>query len=156
MKNDRSHSIDMLFVLLLFAVFIIMALAVSASSAAAYKKSCVQCDQRFNRQTCISYITAKIRSNNEAGKISIVQKDGVNALCITDSFESSEYHTYIYQYKGTVRELFCNAAVDIDLNAGSVLAEASDLKFSLDSGLFKISLTDLDGQSAVFYVNSII
>lgn len=86
MKSNRFHSIDSLFVVFLFAVFIFMALIIIGSGAAAYKNSAAQMEDRFDRQTCISYITAKIRSNNEADKISVVDFNGVNALCISDNF----------------------------------------------------------------------
>ncbi len=157
MKNSRSHSIDTLFVIILFAIFIIMALLISASGAAAYKNSAAQMDDRFDRQTCISYITAKIRSNNEADKISIVDFNGANALCISENFEGSTYNTYIYLYDGAIRELFCNAEVSdsLGLDAGSALIDASELNFSYDNGLYEISLTDANENRTVFYVNAV-
>lgn len=155
MKKNRFHSIDSLFVVILFAVFIFMALLIISSGAAAYKNSAAQMDDRFDRQTCVSYITAKIRANNDADKISIVDFNGVNALCISETFSEGTYNTYIYLYDGMIRELFCNAELSLGLEAGSGLTRASELNFSYTDGLFEITLTDANEKSTVFYVNSL-
>lgn len=155
MKANRSHTIDSLFVVFLFAVFIFLALIIIGSGAAAYKKTAAQMEDRFDRQTCISYITAKIRSNNEADKISVVDFNGVNALCISDDFGEGVYNTYIYLYDGVIRELFCSTEVSLGLDAGSALTSASGLNFSYSDGLYEITLIDANDKSTVFYVNSL-
>lgn len=155
MKNKSLHSMDTVFVLILFAVFVITALFISTSGALAYKNAVSQMETRFNRQTCISYITAKLRANNEAGKISIGELDGISALCITDTIGDEKYVTYIYQCDGMVREMFCNAEISLDPNTGSALTEAKALEFSRDGNLFTVSLTDNDDNVITVYVNTV-
>lgn len=151
------HSIDTVFVLLLFALFVTMALFVSVSGALAYKKAAAQMDERFNKQTCISYITAKVRSNNKQDKIYVGDFKGNSALCIREDVSGLEYVTYIYQYDGMVRELFCNSEVaqSFEPSAGVALTEAKGLEFSKDGSLFEIKLTDTEDKITEFYVNSI-
>lgn len=152
MKN-KPHSIDTLFVLLLFALFAATALFVTVSGAAAYRSSAEQMEERFNKHTCINYITAKVRANNEADKISVGDLDGINALCITDSFDGIKYVTYIYQYDGMVRELFCNADISLPPSAGSALTEAKGLSFEMDGNLFEVTFTDNDDKTTEFYIS---
>ncbi len=155
-SNNAFHSIDTVFVLILFAVFVIMALFISASGALAYKNSALQMEERFDRQTCISYITAKIRSNNENEKISVVDFNGSKALCITDRYEQAVYKTYIYQYEGMIRELFFNPEAVPNPNIGSPLTKASGIDFLKESdNLYKISLTDANSKTTDFYVNTL-
>lgn len=146
---------DTVFVLILFAVFVIAALFISASGALAYKNAVGQMETRFDRQTCISYITAKVRANNESGKISIGELDGINALCITDTVGDEKYVTYIYQYDGMVREMFCNAVISLDPSTGSALTEAKSLEFSRDGNLFTVTLTDKNDIVTTVYVNAV-
>ena len=155
MKNKSLHSMDTVFVLILFAVFVITALFISSSGALAYKNAVDQMETRFNRQTCISYITAKLRANNESGKISIGELDGIEALCITDTFGDEEYVTYIYQYEGMVREMFCNAEISLDPITGSALTEAKALEFSADGNLFTVKLTDKNDIVTTVYVSTV-
>lgn len=155
MKNRSLHSMDTVFVLILFAVFVIAALFITASGALAYKNAVEQMETRFNRQTCVSYITAKLRANNEDGKISIGELDGINALCITDTIGDEKYVTYIYQYDGMVREMFCNAVIRLDPGTGSALTEAKSLEFSRDGNLFIVTLTDNNDNVTTAYVNAI-
>ena len=155
MKNKSLHSMDTVFVLILFAVFVITALFISSSGALAYKNAVNQMETRFNRQTCISYITAKIRANNESGKVSIGEFDGINALCITDNFGGEEYVTYIYQCDGMVREMFCSTELSLDPESGSALAEAKALEFSKDGNMFIVTLTGNDDVVTTVYVNTV-
>lgn len=154
-KKSFLHSADTFFVLILFAVFVLTALFISATGALAYKKSAIQMEERFNKQTCISYITAKIRSNNESGKISVIDFNGKEALCFSDTFGEAVYNTYIYQYDGMVRELFCNAEITPDPSAGSALTEASELSFKKEGSLYAITVTDKDGSSCDFFVHTL-
>lgn len=153
--NKIRHTVDTLFVLVLFAVFVVMALYVTSSGALAYKNAAAQMDERFDRQTCVSYITAKIRANNEEGKIGIGEFGGVPALCIYENAGESEYVTYIYQYDGAVRELFCSAQITLEPSAGAALTDAGALDFSKDGNLYRIKLTDTDGKITEFYVNAL-
>ena len=146
---------DTVFVLILFAVFVITALFISSSGALAYKNAVNQMETRFNRQTCISYITAKVRANNESGKVSIGEFNGINALCITDNFGGEEYVTYIYQCDGMVREMFCSAELNLDPESGSALAEAKALEFSKEGNLFTVTLTGNDDVVTTVYVSTV-
>lgn len=155
-KSNLVHSIDALFVLFLFALFVTMALLVTSYCAIAYKNSAEQMEERFNTQTCINYVTAKIRANNEQDKISVTDLKGISALCISDNFNGEGYSTYIYQYDGMIRELFANDKADIDPSAGFPLTEASSLSFSLEDGLYRCELTDFDNKTTTFYVNTVV
>lgn len=155
-ESNLVHSIDALFVLFLFALFATMALLVTSYSAVAYKNSARQMEERFNKQTCINYVTAKIRANNEKDKITITDFNGINALCISDSFNGEQYSTYIYQYDGMVRELFANDKADIDPSAGFPLTEASSLSFYFKDGLYRCELTDLDNKTTTFYISTVV
>lgn len=146
---------DVVFVLILFAVFVVAALFISSSGALAYKNAVEQMDTRFNRQTCVSYITAKLRANNESGKISIGELNGISAICITDNFGDEDYVTYIYQYEGMVREMFCNAEIILDPITGSALTEAKALDFSMDGSMFTVTLTDKNDIVTTVYVNTV-
>lgn len=155
MKTKSLHSMDTVFVLLLFAVFVITALFITSSGALAYKNAVNQMETRFNKQTCISYITAKVRSNNDGGKISVGQLNGINALCITDTFGDEEYITYIYQCDGMVREMFCAAELILDPATGSALTQAKGLEFSQEDGMITVTLTDNDDNVTTVYVNTV-
>lgn len=153
MKKDL-HSADTLFVLLLFALFMITALFITVSGAIAYRNSTVQMEERFNRQTCINYITAKVRAN-DADQITVGDLEGINALCITDSIGGIDYITYIYQYDGAIRELFCNAEISLPPSSGAALTEAKAVSFEKDGGLLEITLTDNEDNTTLFYINAV-
>ncbi|MBD5114536.1 MAG: DUF4860 domain-containing protein [Ruminococcaceae bacterium] len=153
--KKNLHSADTMFVLLLFALFIITALFVTVSGAIAYRNSVVQMDERFNKQTCINYITAKVRANNDADKITLGELDGINTLCINDTIDGINYVTYIYQYDGAIRELFCNAEISLPPSSGSALTEAKAISFAKEGSLLEITLTDNEDKTTLFYINAL-
>lgn len=155
MKEKNLHTIDTVFVLVLFAVFVITTLMVTSSGALAYQNAVKQMDERFNKQTCISYITAKVRANNASGRISVGDFKGNEALCITDNVNGTGYTTYIYQSEGMIRELFCNDEVadSMEPESGAALAEANGLSFAEENNVLTIQLTDTDEKITTIYIN---
>lgn len=152
MKNNASHTIDSVFTVVLFALFALVTMFVTASGAAAYRSVSEQSEMRYERQTCINYITAKIRAYNAA---EIGEIDGSSALIFTDEYESGSYSTYIYYYDGSVRELVCRSDIQPDINAGTALIDAAGLSFAKSDELITINLTNTNETDVQAYVHVI-
>lgn len=151
--NKQKHTIDAVFTLVLFLLFAITALFVTASGASAYRNTADTMTERFDRSTCISYITAKVRGNNEKGKITVEDFGGNSALCIREVFGETGYITYIYCSDGGVRELFCQEGLGLGAESGALIADADGLKFKLENSLITAELTDISGKATTFYIS---
>lgn len=140
----KNHVIDNVFTLVLFAMFATLALLVTAAGASAYKSTSEQTEQRFDRQTCLSYITARVRSNNEAGAIGITRFGGCDALTFTQEANGGKYITCIYYYDGAIRELLFRQGIELKPEDGTAICNANGLGFSLEDKCLAITLTGTD------------
>ena len=150
--EKKKYTVDSVFALVLFVLFAITALFVTSSGALAYKNVSQTMEERFDRSTCVSYITAKIRGNTDNGKITVESFCGNSALCIRETINDSVYTTYIYCSDGAVRELFCLEGLELGADAGSVIADAQSLSFSEKGNLITARLTDNQGKVTSFSV----
>lgn len=150
--ENKKHTVDSVFALVLFVLFAITALFVTSSGALAYKNISETMEQRFDKSTCVSYITAKIRGNNDRDNISVEDFCGKSALCIRQDINDSVYITYIYHHDGAVRELFCLEGLGLGADAGSDVAHAQALSFTKNGNLITAELVDSQGITSRFNV----
>ncbi len=151
MENTK-HTVDSVFALVLFVLFAITALFVTSSGALAYRNISETMEERFDKSTCVSYITAKIRGNNDCGNITVEDFCGKSALCIRQSINDETYTTYIYYHDGAVRELFCLEGLELGADAGADIANAQALSFSENGNLITAELIDSQGKTSRFSV----
>lgn len=146
-KNKiKQHTIDFIFPIALFFVFAASSLAVLILSANIYKNITENSNTLFTSRTCLSYITEKIRQNDAGGdgKIYIGSFDGLTALVLDQSYGETDYHTYIYEDDGVLRELFIQDGIEASAKNGTEIMKVSSfrmeeaapglLRFSCSSG----------------------
>lgn len=145
-KKLKQHTIDFIFPIALFFVFAASSLVVLLLSANIYKNITESSDTLFTSRTCLSYITEKIRQNDEGGtgNIYLDSFDGCPSLVLERTYGEVKYHTYIYEDHGVLRELFLQDGIEASAKNGTVIMEVSSftmeetapglLRFSCSSG----------------------
>ena len=89
----QRHSIDILFSLSLFTVFVICAFLVLLFQAGSYQAIIKQGEEVERMHTPLAYLRAKIRSADEDGAVSVRQLEDTDAIVIHDKKERTV--TYI-------------------------------------------------------------
>ena len=148
MKRTHQHTIDFLFPIALFFVFSSTALVALLLAANIYQGIVIDSESQFQQETSLSYITTKIRQNDEGGieNIYLDQFDGCHALAIEQSFEDVSFITYLYEADGELKELFLQKGVDASAKNGTTILEVENLDMEeIADGLFKFSCTTADG-----------
>ena len=146
--ENRRHTVDSVFTLVLFAIFTLMALLVTAAGVSAYSSASARSEQRFSRQTCLGYITAKVRSYNEVGAVSLTKVGDCDALTFAEEINGDLYLTSIYCFEGQIMELMRRSDIDIGPEGGMPVCPAKGLSFAFDGGCLQITLTDTDDTTA--------
>lgn len=148
-----QHKIDTVFIAALFILFAMTACLLVLIGARQYRATARAMNENYEVRTASSYLTEKIRQNDNAAGIAIVDFAGGNALALTNSVDSS-YTTYIYYYDGYLRELFVgeNAIYTPDSGQEIIACDKFDAKL-IHSGLISASLTDTTGTSHKIYLN---
>ena len=153
--KSKSHMIDILFALALFCVFAVSALLVALVGARVYESIVENMNTNFDTRSSISYISTKIRQNDELGSVVVADIDGKPALLMEQVIGDTTYNTWIYHHDGALKEIFAASDANLDLETGKSIIEIEE--FSIEQvriGLFKISAIDQRGVSVETFIST--
>lgn len=148
-QTRKNHVIDLLFPIAIFFVFAVSALTVILLAANIYQSTTARASENYNARTALSYISEKVHQNDIDGGISAGIFDGCDSLILEQTFDDSNYFTYIYEDDGYLKELFVKEGIDASASSGKAIIPVSD--FTVDDtgdGLFHFSVTDENNQTA--------
>lgn len=108
MNSRSSHSVNTVFVLLIFCLFSVCSLFLVLIGANSYRRIVGEMDSNNETRASLSYISNKVHAVN--GKdVGIQTQDGQKVLVIGSNEGDRKYNTYIYLYKGYLMEFFTRA-----------------------------------------------
>ena len=149
-KQEKHFIVDILFVLALFGVFAVSALALVTIVGDVYQHTVEDMGVNYESRTAVSYIMEKVRQNDTADSIFLTDLENVPALCMLSEIDEETYCTYLYLYDGHLKELFMREGASL---GGQVLPAGTDImdlqEFSLSyasDDLIRISLRTASGE----------
>lgn len=154
-QNKRNSSIDFLFIITLFCVFLLCGIFVILFGVRTYQHIVSGSSHNYYDRTAIAYITNKIHQHDTKGHVSIVFGDNnETCLCLTSSYKEATYNTYLYTCDGFLCEITLPGDIPFDATGGTKLFEVSHFNvISPKKNLLQITLTDSDNQVLKFYVS---
>ena len=154
-KNESHHMVDVLFVLTLFCVFALCSVLLIVVGAKVYQNTINSMDSHFTSSTALSYISEKIRQNDQLSGITIENFGGGDAIVLSTEYNGEEYCTYIYSYAGQLKELFSKKNIHLSPEAGqNILAISNFTITEQEPGLYEITLTDEKHLSKTIWISS--
>ena len=143
-KTESRFQAEKLLPLVLFAILAVCAVLVLLAGAGVYKRLTERSGEAFHNRTVPLYIATKVRQADCAGAVSVENRNGTEILCLGEEINGTAYVTRIYCHEGVVRELFSAEEVAFDPAAGEMIAEASEVGFSLEDGCLTVRITGGD------------
>lgn len=144
-KQEKTHIVDILFVLALFVVFTLSALVLVILGASVYRQTVRYMDENYTARTAYSYLTEKVRQNDRYDSIFLGQLEDTDALVLTREINDTAYATYLYLHEGSLRELFMRQGSDIGadpLSTGREILPLADWELEMaGERLLHITLT---------------
>lgn len=156
MKKTHQHTIDFLFSIALFFVFSATAILVLLLSSNIYKNVVANSNHNFEVGTSISYITEKVRQNDNSvtQNIYLCEFDDCKALAISQSYNEMNYVTYIYEHEGLLKEAFVQEGIATSANSGTTIMEIGQIDFSQPTdNLLRVTCTSKTGETASSFIN---
>lgn len=107
-RSSQRHSIENVFVLVLFAIFAMTIVAVLALGANQYKSLVERDNNAYNKRIITSYVSAQIRGYDRADAVKVGGfaspdvDDEVNTLHLLETIDGIRYDLKIYYYQGKV------------------------------------------------------
>ena len=154
MHHQQKHIIDVIFVLALFAMFAFSALVLVIIGANIYNGVVERMDSNYISRTESSYIIEKIRSADEEGRISLASFNGRDAIVIEDTVSDRTLCTYLYEYEGSLCELYTDPAYGLSPEGGDAVLPISSFSLTETApGLVRIAFQDDSHTDICLYVH---
>lgn len=140
---------EIIFPVILFLVFTLSALFVILYAARTYQHIVYESDIEYDKSTSLSYIAKKIHAQDSNGNIDIGELNGIPALIMHQEIQGASYSTYIYEYNGELRELFCaDDLKNVNPQGGTILFAAdSFIPEFVNDNLISLKITNGKNQS---------
>ncbi len=153
MNKSKGHSVDIIFMLLLFSVFAISSLMVILIGANVYQNIVGDMDDNNEVRASLAYISNKVKLNNAEDAIAIEIVDDTAVLTIDGEFEDK---TCIYFYEGSLREALIPEQDTVVVGeSGFEIISLKDFKMSyISDSLIEFSVTANGGESLNLMVNT--
>lgn len=153
-QTRNRHVIDFVFPIALFFVFAASSLVVLILAADIYGSTTNELQSNDENRTALSYISEKIRQNDSEGGLDITTIDGIVCLSMSADYNEVPYTTYIYEYEGTLKELFIRDDAAVSLKNGKDIMEIHSLSMvQLDEQLYEFNAVDSQGISDFLIVS---
>lgn len=149
--RQNQHIIDILFVLALFALFVLSAIFLISIGANIYTKTMSNMDKNFNSRTAVAYINEKLRQSDAEHSIETGYFGDCPSIIIKENINNKEYNTYIYSYNNKLMELTVRSDISLSPEAGQPIIDIYDFKIDKTSdSLIHLSFV-LDDDKYEFY-----
>ena len=153
-KRRGRSIVDMLFILALFAVFMISALFIVLFGAKIYQRIIADSDTNYISRTSIAYISEKIHQHDERDGVSVSYNNNAPVLRLSETYGDSMYYTYLYEQNSVLKEITCPAEYEPVFSAGQQILEITSFNVEEQNGnLYRFEITDVDGNEINFYVS---
>lgn len=154
LRKSSGHTIDMVFILGLLAVFGITSFFVILVGAKQYQATANRMSDNYETRTISSYLEEKLNQNDIRGAGAVVQLDSTDALALTQIINGQSYTTYIYAYDGYIWEITVNSDTLVTPGSGQKILETGDMKIeALSNNLFHFTITSTIGDNYSLYVS---
>jgi hypothetical protein len=157
-KATKNHTIDVIFVLAIACAFAASILMVLMMGINVYGNIQKTAESEFNERVCLSYISAKVHSNDTANGIRTGHFEDIPALFVDQEFHLEMYNTIIYVYDGQLMELFCEKDRMEELGfypaSGTPVLKAAAITFEkVGQNLLLVEYTGVDGKTGRMFIN---
>lgn len=137
-------------VLLLFGVFAVCILAVLLSGTGIYDRLTRRDAATFDIRSAVQYLSTRVHQAEGPGSLSLrpAEKDGV-MISIAQTYAEEPYETLLYCRDGWLCELFVEAGVEIDPEAGEKILPVSHMDGHMENGLLTLTVVDENGEQTL-------
>lgn len=149
-RQKQIHTIDTVFPLIFIVLFGFCALSLVLSGAHIYQNTTDGLKQNYTVRTAAAYLQEKVREYSNTSQVEVLSKGNQSVLALYEP-DQTGYVTYIYLYKGKLRELFTKTGREVVWSSGQELVSVDTFSIKKQKeDLLQIELSG-DGQKEILY-----
>ena len=138
--QQKGQTVNLLFTMLLFLVFVLCALFTVLIGGKVYENINSRIEENYSGQVVLNYVANKVRQGDRADSVTVREIEGVPVLELSQQIKGSSYITWIYYRDGAVRELFTDAGSGLGLKDGLEIMECRGLTFHQEDSLLEVQV----------------
>lgn len=145
--KKKKHSIDILFMFILLAVFAVLSVLIIYIGSGVYYKISENKEINEQSRTTLSYVVNKVRSIGNEEDVYVKEDNGRDILVIKSELYDNVVETLIYEYDNKLMEMMVSEGDTFDLQFGDILMKIEDVSFEIDKekSLLTVFVTDKTG-----------
>ena len=144
--GSRHNYSELVFVIVLFLLFSLSALALVILGGNVYSGVLDRMDENYALRTPLAYVATKVRQGDARGAIRLDDALGTTALVLTEDAGGESYETWIYYYDGALREYYVSQGLQFLPAEGMEVVETAGFTIEQeDDGLLRFTCTAADG-----------
>ena len=133
--RTEKHSVDLVFILLLFAGFLLTAVLLVTMGTREYRGIVETMQENSSLRTPHAYLMQAVHQGKEEDAIHVEEINGVRTLAIRREIAGRPYIMRIYAYKDSLREMLTpEGNYDFTLAAGTMILPIRDLELEETEG----------------------
>lgn len=153
-KASGGETMNLLFTMLLFLVFVLCALFTVLFGGRVYENISDRMEENYTGGVALGYVANKVRQGDRAGAVRVVEIDGTPVLELAQEINESRYVTWIYYREGTIRELFTREDSGLGLADGLEIIACDGFVPSMEGNLVSVETTGEGGGRLMLAVRS--
>lgn len=141
----KKNNITGVLVLLVFAVFMVSVLMILLRGADLVQRITERDQRSYSLRTVTQYLTTRVRQADQAGAVSVRRTEQGDYLVFWEEIDGTAYETSVYCCDGYLREMFCQAGLDLPPEFGEEILPMKNLQVSRKDTLLQITVEMTDG-----------
>ncbi|MGI5892279.1 MAG: DUF4860 domain-containing protein [Bacillota bacterium] len=150
--DHTYNSWNFILTIMLLGIFAFGSVLAVILAANAYQSINKNMDSNFEFRTPLSYISTKIKQNDNAGAIKVIKKDGIDVLILENMDDGEICETWIYEYDGSLCEVYINKGTEFRLEDGLAIIPSYGLQLNIINNLLEVRSTNHQGQTRSLFL----
>ena len=142
--GKKSHSVNLIFTVLLLGIFALAAIFVAVMGAKVYANSADKLHANFDTRTSIIYISEKIRTN-AGDNYSVREINGSPAIVLTENMDDMAFESWIFVADERLCEITVVKGDTVMPGAAQQIMDLKSLDARIKNGGIEITVVTIAG-----------
>lgn len=135
----KKNNMAGVLVLLIFAIFMVSLLLILLNGASTVRHITERDQKSYNQRTVAQYLTTRVHQADQEGAVSVRKFGQVDMLVFTKEIDGTYYETSVYCHNGYLRELYCQAGMELGPEFGEKIIPLQSFRVILEDTLLHIT-----------------
>lgn len=153
-QKTQGQSMNVLFTMLLFLVFVLCALFTVLTGGKVYENISSRMEDNYSGSVALNYIANKVRQGDNYQAVTVKQVEGTDVLELSQDIGGEVFYTWIYYQDGFIRELFTDAESGLGLSDGLEILECEGLNLTMEHRVLTAETIGKGGSKLMLSIRS--